>query len=146
MYTFLAGNKKGGLIQPPSETSFWFLQLLGTAVTLTDPPPRVTRERAPRARKELPAFPCTELRCSHPAKPMAANELLEAHERERQQYRQEIDSLTKAVDSVRSGSLAKLKDERDRYFMPPRQGSNPVLPRHTLTEDPRGSSSCCSPV
>jgi hypothetical protein len=77
---------------------------------------------------------------------MAANELLEAHERERQQYRQEIDSLTKAVDSVRSGSLAKLKDERDRYFMPPRQVSNPVLPRHTLTEDPRGSSSCCSPV
>ena len=45
---------------------------------------------------------------------MAADELSEAHERERQQYRQEIDSLTKAVDSVRSGSLAKLKDERER--------------------------------
>ena len=45
---------------------------------------------------------------------MAADELPEAHERERQQYRQEIDSLTKAVDSVRSGSLTKLKDERER--------------------------------
>ena len=45
---------------------------------------------------------------------MATDELSEAHERERQQYRQEIDSLTKAVDSVRSGSLAKLKDERER--------------------------------
>ena len=42
---------------------------------------------------------------------MAADELSEAHERERQQYRQEIDSLTKAVDSVR---LTKLKDERER--------------------------------
>lgn len=145
MYTFLAGNKKGGLIQPPSETSFWFLQPAGNS-SYGSPATSDPRERAPRARKELPAFPCTELRCSHPATPMAANELLEAHERERQQYRQEIDSLTKAVDSVRSGSLAKLKDERDRYFMPPRQVSNPVLPRHTLTEDPRGSSSCCSPV
>ena len=45
---------------------------------------------------------------------MAADELSEARERERQQYRQEIDSLTKAVDSVRSGSLSKLKDERER--------------------------------
>ena len=49
---------------------------------------------------------------------MATDELSEAHERERQQYRQEIDSLTKAVDSVRSGSLAKLKDERERVQRP----------------------------
>ena len=55
---------------------------------------------------------------------MATDELSEAHERERQQYRQEIDSLTKAVDSVRSGSLAKLKDERERV-----QRSAPRPPR-----------------
>ena len=61
-----------------------------------------------------------KLRCNNSiltvrcAEGMAADEVSEAHERERQQYRQEIDSLTKAVDSVRSGSLTKLRDERER--------------------------------
>ena len=73
------------------------------------------------------------LACLCERKDMAADELSEAHERERQQYRQEIDSLTKAVDSMRSGSLSKLKDERERCFIASiptdlshAQGSNPI--------------------
>ena len=49
---------------------------------------------------------------------LAADQLSEAHERlterERQQYRQEIDSLTRAVDKARHDCLTQLKEERER--------------------------------
>ena len=43
---------------------------------------------------------------------LATDDLSEAHERERQQYRQEIDSLTRAVDKARHDSLTQLKLRR----------------------------------
>ena len=51
---------------------------------------------------------------------LAVDQLSEAHdherltERERQQYRQEIDSLTRAVDKARHDCLTQLKEERER--------------------------------
>ena len=49
---------------------------------------------------------------------LATDQLLsEAHERERQQYRQEIDSLTRAMDKARHDCLTQLNKSSPRSLL-----------------------------